>query len=142
MRRSYSIAVLTLFLLAPPLAAQQPSVTDRLAGDTYRVWIVTAIDQTLGSDKKCTEGREFEFNKDGSVTERVCKDGAIQETRSNWTHENDGIDDFISIGDIKYRLIISTQKDTENDIEYEEAVLRHEGEKTDPTLDIILRRIP
>lgn len=142
MHQSYFGIVLTLFLLASPAAAQQPSATDRLTGETSRIWIVTAIDQTLGSGTTCTEGREFEFNRNGSVTERVCKDGTVEETKSNWTHENDGIDDFISFGDTKYRLVISTQKDTESGIEYEEAVLRLEGEKTDRTFDLILNRIP
>jgi len=139
--RSFLILILGLFA-ATSLAAQEPSAIDRLTGQNSKIWIVTALSYSLGSEKKCEDGHEFEFAKSGVVIERICENGTVQQKESPWTHSNDGIDDFIAFDGNTFRLIVSTQKDPDNGIEYEEAILRREGEKTDGTNDLVLTRVP
>ena len=125
-------------------AAQPPfsGMLGQLTGSTSKVWTEIAIDRTLGRSDGCTEGREYEFTVELTGVLRECQDQRIVETRFSWSHRSDGIDDYIFLKDVEYRLIISTRSDSQTGVEYEEAVLRIETARPEPTTDIVLQHIP
>lgn len=142
MSKSSLITLLLISNWCITAVAHASDAINQLTGPNSRIWIFTALDHTLGSEQKCSEGREFEFRQNGTLTERVCKDGSISKIDSEWSHQNDGIDDFIMFDGTTYRLILSTQTDKDSGLPFEEAVFRQEGEKTDGTSDLILTRFP
>ena len=82
------------------------------------------------------------FVADLTGTLRECRERQLIESPFSWTHDSDGIDDFIVINNHKYRLIVSSGTDPGTGFAYEEAVLRTESSRSDETIDIVLKRFP
>lgn len=131
-------AIMSLSAAPPPIDV----TVEQLTGSEYKVWTETAIDVTLGQSDACTAGCEYVFAANFTGVLRECRNQRIIEKPFSWTHRSDGIDDFISFNDHEYRLIISAGTDPRSGLEYEEAVLRIETVRSQPTTDIILRHIP
>ena len=135
--------LLILAVLLPSTSSQvSPDAPAKLTGPSYKVWIETAITTTLGSDRQCTEGREYRFTVDGTGALRACIDNRIVESPFSWEHRTDGIDDFITFRDQEYRLILSDHVDPQSGLDYEEALLRIEQVRSTQTIDLVLRRFP
>jgi hypothetical protein len=116
-------------------------IVDKLTGGSHKSWQVEAFDITLGSGAKCTTGIQYTFKSDHTLEVRSCVDSAVKVVDYPWDIRFDGIDNYISFGEITYRLIYSKQV---NDIgiEEEELVLRVEGSKETATRDIVMSHIP
>jgi hypothetical protein len=133
-------SVFFLAIFISTIVVAEELTIPKLTGGESKTWMFKTFDVSLGSEVSCTTGKSYVFRLDNSVTIKECMNGAIQAIKHRFELSSDGIDTYITFLDVGYRAIYNTQMNSIG-LEQEELVLRAEGSKTKPTIDIILSHI-
>lgn len=129
-----------LFFCYCELTAQTDSLQKTLCGKSKREWVITRWKVSMGNKTNCTDGKSYEFLKDGLVNVVECIGGQKTKTVTEGWMVSDSNQNQIKIGNRKYMVLFETTASKPNIIKMRLRELVYNKITPSQTIDFVYEK--